>query len=308
MGYIFDALQRAGDADEPPRRPDQRETPATRDVLHTAGTLDTGRPPSEEATSFHIGDAAFDPDHVPSTAIDPKKVDERLVAITKPANVMSEEYRAIRTSILARWEQRRNLVHLITSATPQEGKTITSLNLGLIFAELRNRRTLVIEADLRLPQFSKLLNTESPKGLISVLKGEAPLSESIERLEDHNLHVLAAGGRAGKEAVQLLAGARMADLLKQLRRQYDHIVIDTPPVVDLADAGILGGQSDDVFLIVRLNRTIRPLVEQAIRTLQSYNAPVAGMIATDQQRHNRKYYYYRYGYRYHYRYAYSEAA
>ena len=81
------------------------------------------------------------------------------------------------------------------------------------------------------------------------------------------------------------------------------MVIDTPPVIELADAGILGAMSDDVLLIVRMNRTPRPLVEQAVRILDSYNAPVAGMIGTDHQRVGRRYYYrYGYGNRYHYRY------
>ena len=76
-------------------------------------------------------------------------------------------------------------------------------------------------------------------------------------------------------------------------------------VVELADAGIIGAMSDDVQLIVRMGRTPRPLVEQAIRTLSSYNAPVAGLIATDQTRHRGRYYY-KYGYRYRYRYHYTE--
>ena len=233
--------------------------------------------------------------------------DNRVVALNKPSSVMSEEYRSIRTSVLARWENKRHLVHTITSATPQEGKTITSLNLGFSLAELHNRKTIVIEADLRLPQFGKLLNLHPGPGVVSLLEGEAGFDEVLQEVGDNNLHVIPAGTRSSTNAVQLISSNRMARFVQFLKKRYDHVIIDTPPVIELADAGILGALSDDVYLIVRMNRTPRALVEQATRTLESYNAPVAGLIATDNPRHRRKYYYYRYGYRYSYRY-YNKAA
>jgi protein-tyrosine kinase len=237
-----------------------------------------------------------------------QELDDRLVALTEPSSQLAEEYRAIRTTLLARWEHRRNLVHTITSATPQEGKTITSLNLGLIMAELRNRKTIVIEADLRLPTFNKLLHLGESKGLIAYLRGEASLGQIIQKLENNPLHVITAGSRASNDAVQLLSNQRMASLLKVLRSKYDHVIIDTPPVIELADAGILGGLSDEVMLIARISRTPKPLIEQALRALRNYNAPVAGVIATDQERGKNRYHYYRYGYRYRYRYYAKRAA
>ena len=107
------------------------------------------------------------------------------------------------------------------------------------------------------------------------------------------------------QAVQLLSSEAMASLLSRLRQNYDHVFIDTPPVIELADAGVLGTISDEVLLIARMNRTPRALVEQAIRTLNSYNASVGGIIATDQQRSKRRYYYYKYGYKYGYGYHYN---
>jgi len=232
------------------------------------------------------------------TQLDLDAMDDRLVALTHPASVMAEEYRSIRTSILARWEQRRNLVHLITSASPQEGKTITSLNLGLIFAELHNRKILVIEADLRLPQFARLLALPDSPGLVGLLEGQADLSDVIHAVGDNGLHVIPCGPRANDRAVQLLSSNTMVTILSSLRQRYDHVIIDTPPVADLADAGILAGMSDDVLLIARMNHTPKTLIEQAVRTLASYNAPVSGMLATDHPRSRGRYYYRKYGYRY----------
>lgn len=237
-----------------------------------------------------------------------QQLDDRLVSLTEPSSQLAEEYRGIRTSLLARWEHRRHLIHTITSATPQEGKTITSLNLGLSLAELRNRKTIVIEADLRLPTFNKLLHLGDSKGMIGYLRGKAEFGEVVQKLEGTALHVITAGSRASNDAVQLLSNNRMAKLLEVLRTKYDHVIIDTPPVIELADAGILGGLSDEVMLIARISRTPKPLIEQALRALRSYNAPIAGVIATDQDRGRNRYHYYRYGYKYRYRYYAKRAA
>lgn len=231
------------------------------------------------------------------------KVDDRLVAMTRPASAMSEEYRSLRTSILARHDNERHLVHTITSATPQEGKTITCVNLGMSFAELRNRKTIIIECDLRLPTFGKLLNCDSKRpGLIDYLRGNTTVSEIIQQVEGSALHIITAGGMVSDEAVQLLSSQRMSNLIQGLRGKYDHVFIDTPPVLQLADAGILGSQGEEVLVVARMRRTPRPLVEQAINTLTSYNAQVSGIIATDNPRTRGRGYGYKYGYRYSYGY------
>ncbi|MFP4144083.1 MAG: CpsD/CapB family tyrosine-protein kinase [Phycisphaeraceae bacterium] len=229
------------------------------------------------------------------------EVDDRIVMLCDPGCLAAEEYRAIRTTLLARASQSRHLVHTLTSATPQEGKTITSLNLGFSLAELRNRRTLVIEADLRLPTFDALLQFDEGPGLVQVLRKEAHLRDAVRQVGPSGLSVLAAGGRAGDQAVQLLSGQRMARLVRALRKRFDHVIIDTPPVLELADAGILGAISDEVLLAVRMNRTPRPLVEQAVRTLHAYQVELGGVIATDHEPLGHRYDY-RYGYRYRYRY------
>jgi len=234
------------------------------------------------------------------------KIDDRLVSLTSPASSVAEEYRSIRTSILARHDNQRNLVHTITSATPQEGKTITCVNLGLSFAELRNRKTIIIECDLRLPTFAKLLPCDPTKpGLIDYLRGEAPLKDVIQQVEGSQLYIIPAGGRVSDEAVQLLSGQRMSQLIQGLRAKFDHLLIDTPPVLQLADAGILGSQSEEVLLVARMRRTPRTLVEQAVSTLTSYNAVVNGFIATDNPRNRGRGYGYKYGYRYGYGYGYG---
>lgn len=319
MGYVFDALGRAGDPQ--PDGPGDEPTPAGRSLSEAAleaalqkraaaaDDADADAEPwGDEPPAIADAQPELEPesDTVPfpsgaSAPIgDPNDFDERLVSIVDPASQMAEEYRGIRTSLLARWEQKRHLVHTITSATPQEGKTITSLNLGLSFAELRNRSVLAVEADLRLPTFAKLLKLDEGKGMVHLLRNEASLEQVIQTVPGTRLKVIPAGERCASEAVQLLSSPRATEVLQALRAKFDHVIIDTPPVTELADAGILGAQSDEVLMIVRMNHTPRPLVEQAIRTLKGYGATIAGVIATDQQRSRHKHYYYRYGYQYRY--------
>ena len=330
MGHLSDAMDRAKRGEAPAVRPagnTQTPTPGavapvgdspapvltepstwvavSGDPVKADSAIDAGAsPPKPATTSFSMAGSGGANEGLPVPTViqkDLTRVDGRLVGLLDPTSVMAEEYRSIRTSILARWQNRRHLIHTITSATPQEGKTITSLNLGLIFAELRNRRVIVVEADLRLPQFANLLGLEPSKGLTDVLEEKATLAESIQRVGDSALDVLPAGHCANDQAVQLLSGNNSANLIPRLRRMYDHVIIDTPPVVELADAGILGALSDEVLLIVRMDRTPKPLFQQAVRVLQNYNAPVGGIIATD--RHElRGSYYHKYGYRYRYRY------
>jgi len=348
MGYVFDAMNRPDDEDRPEKdgqtpssKPPVDPVSETDDANESASPAPEDTQPvveqtdqSEEAPVYNFEDArkvmAPAPVTIPSheameDQIEPQEdhtiapplritsdwaasLDDRLIALTEPSSQLAEEYRGIRTTLLARWEHKRNLVHTITSATPQEGKTITSLNLGLIMAELRNRKTIVIEADLRLPTFNKLLHLGESKGMIGYLRGEVELNDVIQEIEGSALHIITAGSRASNDAVQLLSNQRMINLLKVLRSRYDHVIIDTPPVIELADAGILGGLSDEVMLIARISRTPKPLIEQALRALRSYNAPVAGVIATDQERGKNRYHYYRYGYRYRYRYYAKRAA
>ncbi|MEO0587590.1 MAG: polysaccharide biosynthesis tyrosine autokinase, partial [Planctomycetota bacterium] len=299
-------------ADDPTELADEPVAPADRPAFLSSTDDAEPKPAAKAQTTLKLkADTADDAPQGPTArtlSLDPdsKSIDERLVAISHPGSIMAEQYRSIRTALLAKWENRRKLIHTITSATPQEGKTITSLNLGLTFAELRNRRTIVLECDLRLPTFAKLLDVPPRNGITDFLRGKAEFDEITHAVGDTGLTLCCAGSRADTDAVQLLHSQKMGNLLQRLRDEYDHIIIDTPPVVELADAGILGAQSDEVLLVSRMNRTPRTMIEQAISTLQSYHAPVSGMIATDQQRTRRRHYQYRYGYRYRYGYTYGQ--
>lgn len=207
-------------------------------------------------------------------------------------SIITEQYRAIRTQILARGRNRKLHVHCVTSSAPQEGKSVTCFNLGVAFAELRNQKTVIIEGDLRRPSFGKLLNRRATPGLIQLLRGEVDdLDEALHPTIYDNLQFIPAGDRDFTNSTELLSSPRMAQILDRLKDRYDHIFIDTPPVITVTDACILGALADETFLVVRLGKTPAEVVDRSKRLLRASNCEVTGVILTHMQYHIPQYLY-----------------
>lgn len=207
-------------------------------------------------------------------------------------SVITEQYRAIRTQILARARNRRLQTHVVTSATPEEGKSVTTINLGMAFSELRNQKTLLIEGDLRKPSFGRLFNRTSTPGLLQLLRGEVDeLDKVIHPTVYDNLFYIPAGDRDQTGSTELLSSPRMAQVLDRLKDRFEHIFIDTPPVVTVTDAAILGALCDETLLVVRLHRTPSEVVDRAKRLLKAANCDLAGVILTHAQQLSNQYAY-----------------
>ena len=211
-------------------------------------------------------------------------------------SVVTEQYRAIRTQILAR--ARRMQTHVITSSAPEEGKSVTVINLGIAFSELRNQKTLLLEGDLRRPVFETLFNRSCPTGLLQLLRGEiTDVDQAIQHTVYDNLDFLPAGGHEPMHSSELLSGPRMDQVLDRLRDRYDHIFIDSPPVVTVTDACIIGSKCDSTILVIRMHHTPAEIVDRAKRLLRANQCDVAGIILTHLRREPSRYLYrYSYGY------------
>ena len=281
MGLLATALKMAASADSPSDRPDTGVPAALTGSGPTeAGGADPLAPNLGLANAQDPSDRPLAPES-PAATIPAAGIDERLEVMHQSSGPVAEQFRAIRTSILARWRNQRHIVHAFTSAQGQEGKTLTVLNLGLSFAELSDRRTLVLEADFRRPRFASFLGLPAGPGLVDLLGQSATLAQTVVTLADTRLDVIPAGRIASHKALRVLSSPAAAALLGELRRRYDHVLIDTPAVLPCADAGVLGAASDEVILVARLDQTPEATVRQAIATLAGYNAPVAGLIVTD---------------------------
>ncbi len=174
-----------------------------------------------------------------------------LVTQSRPQSQMAESYRALRTSLLLSNLGSPPKVIMVTSALPQEGKSTTSINTAVVLAQ-KGVRVLLIDADLRRPSIHKTLGMGPHSGLSNVLTGSTTVERAISRTAVlPNLFVLAAGTPPPNPA-ELLASSNMKDLLVQLREQYDHIVIDTPPSLSpVTDAVVLSlSRADAVVLVI----------------------------------------------------------
>lgn len=216
----------------------------------------------------------------------------RAIVASDPASAAAEQYRVLRTNILKLAENSALKVVLIASPGPGDGKTLTALNLALTFGQKPDTRVLLIEADMRKPGLSALLDLEQRMGLSNYLGGEG----EFEGL----LHCIAPGvlllpsGPVAATPADLLHSPRMETLFVKARQQFDWVVMDGPPIHMLADHDLLAAHSDGVVLIVRPLHTSRELLRLAMQSLQDKN--VLGVVINATQVRHRYGSYYGYGY------------
>jgi len=214
-----------------------------------------------------------------------------LVTQVRPQSQMAESYRALRTSLLLSHLGAPPKVIMVTSALPQEGKTTTSINCSVVLAQ-KGVRVLLVDADLRRPSIHKTLGMGPRSGLSNVLTGSSKLEQVITRPPLlPNLHVLPAGTPPPNPA-ELLASTNMRDMLDQLREQYDHIVVDTPPSLSVTDAVVLSQRADAVVLVIRSGQTTKQALRRARDVLARVNAKVVGVLLNAVDLSSPDYYYY----------------
>ena len=210
---------------------------------------------------------------------DPQRYSIRLRVHHDRGGPITEEYRALRTSLLARSRDDR-FSHIVTSANPGEGKTVTSLNLGLIMTERADRTTLVVDCDLRRRTMAGLLGADSGPGFTDLLRGAAALDDVIQPTAHANLWFLPSGKVTPGEVGELLGCPALNKIIAALQRRYDFTIFDTPPLGVASDAGVIGRAVRSAVLVVHMNQTHKESVERAIRLLRAGNVDVCGVVLT----------------------------
>ena len=214
-----------------------------------------------------------------------------LITQVRPQSQMAESYRALRTSLLLSNLGAPPKVIMVTSALPQEGKTTTSINTAVVLSQ-KGVRVLLIDADLRRPSIHKTLGMGPRSGLSNVLTGSATLEQAIAVSPIlPNLFVLPAGAPPPNPA-ELLASTNMRDVLNQLREQFDHIVVDTPPTLSVTDAVVLSPRADAIVLVIRSGQTTKHALRRSRDILMQVNARVAGVLLNAVDLTSPDYYYY----------------
>src|ERR1700690_415032 len=214
-----------------------------------------------------------------------------MVTQVRPQSQMAESYRALRPSLLLSNLGAPPKVVMVTSARPQEGKTTTSINTAIVLAQ-KGVRVLLVDADLRRPSVHKTLGMGPRSGLSNVLTGTATLQQTVTTSPVlPNLFILPAGSPPPNPA-ELLASSNMRALLIELREQYDHIVIDTPPTLSVTDAVVLSPRADATILVIRSGQTTKQALRRSRDILMQVNAHVAGVLLNAVDLTSPDYYYY----------------
>jgi polysaccharide biosynthesis transport protein len=190
-----------------------------------------------------------------------------------------EAIRTLRNSILLTDFDRRIRSILVTSATPGEGKSTTAAHLAIAHAE-NGQRTLIIDGDLRKPSVAKRFGIPAPKGLSTVLLGEASWRDVIVKLDAHpNLHILPAGPPSRRASD--LIGRGLEELLEEAGREYDLVILDGPPLPGFAEPLQMATAVDGVIVVTRAGQTSRKAVGGVLSTLHRLRANVLGLVLNE---------------------------
>lgn len=202
--------------------------------------------------------------------------DTPLLTSLPPQHPRAESVRILRTNLQFVDVDRDRSVITITSAVEAEGKTSTACNLAIALAQ-SGLRVALVEGDLRRPQLAEQFGLESMVGLTTVLVGRVSLEEAVQETEVPGLDVLTSGARPPNPAEIVQTGA-MEQLITGLRRAYDIVLIDAPPLLPVTDATILALLSDGALLVVRHGRTGHAQVRAAVDRLQTVGATLFGTV------------------------------
>ncbi|MXO47505.1 polysaccharide biosynthesis tyrosine autokinase [Erythrobacter vulgaris] len=190
---------------------------------------------------------------------------------------------------------------MLGSTRPAEGKSLSSVALADILSD-RGKRVLLLDADMRHSGLSKYLEVSGGKGLSNILRGEEQWQPMVQTGAPYAFQVISSG-RQPPNAAELLAGDRFAQFLQSLGEQYDHIIVDAPPVLGLADAPLIASAVDGVVMVIEANKGKMRMIAQSLDRLERGGGKVFGAVVTKLDQRNQSY---GYGYGYGYGYSYGE--
>jgi polysaccharide biosynthesis transport protein len=207
---------------------------------------------------------------------DGSPVDADLIVHQAPLSGPAEAARSIRTNLRFMAPDEPFRVLLVTSASPSEGKTTVACNLAIAMAQ-SGQSVLLLDADLRKPRVHRIFGKSSDAGLTAVLLDRSALTDELLATDIPSLSVLPAGPIPPNPA-ELLQSENFAELLSELKRTYDQIVIDSPPIGPVTDAAVLTTLVDGTVIVVRAFKTPREVVAEAKRTLENVGGRIVGAV------------------------------
>ena len=216
-----------------------------------------------------------------------------------PKFSIAEDYRTVRTSILLSHAESPPKTIAFSSALPQEGKTATVTNMAVSFAQLEEK-VLVVDADLRKPRMHRIFKVRNVGGLSGYLTGKVSLEEAIKETAIKNIWLLPSGPHPPNPA-ELLNSRKMKEMMEEVKKRFDVVLVDTPPVLAVIDPVITSSLSDSAVFIIQAGKTTQKPFVRAVEELRRAKSVIMGVIFNESKPRREGYYssHYRY-YRYHY--------
>lgn len=233
------------------------------------------------------------------------KNDQKKILCSDSPFVVKEAYSSIRTNLLFTQQGEDCPIFVVTSPSANNGKSINSINLAISFAQM-GKKTLLIDADMRNPTVHRLFSMPVKNGLSEILAGLTD-SISVSKTDIENLSVLTAG-KIPPNPSELLSSERMDKLLDFVKKYYDCVFIDTPPVNLVSDPTAFASKVTGYIIVIKSGMTDKQNAKRAVSSLTNVGATIVGFILNDAiETSELKYYSYgkRRGYRYKYRYSYN---
>lgn len=213
-----------------------------------------------------------------------------LITKLNPRSPISEQYRTVRTNLQFASVDDELKTMLVTSPGPGAGKSITTANLAVVYAQ-QGKKVLLIDADMRKPTVHYTFRLDNLSGLSNILVGESTLAESTSKTDVDNLDIIACGPIPPNPS-ELLGSKKMQALLEEASQNYDVVIFDTPPVLAVTDAQILANIVDGSLLVVRSNNTENEDALKAKEALEPAKAKLLGAILNDREKKASNYHYY----------------
>lgn len=215
-----------------------------------------------------------------------------LIAKWQPSSIAAEQYRIAAARLTLVRSKERSTILAVTSAIKGEGKTTTVVNLGYTLARDLGKRTVLVDCDFRCPMLHRYAESAPERGLADCLSGEISLEESLSGFGEVPCSIMSVGN-CENPSNYLLKTERLASIFSQLRKRFDYILLNTPPILALADMNILAGHADVLLLVVRANMTTRQIVTRAVGSLGA-DKPIYTMLNGVREQSFPYYYYYTY--------------
>jgi capsular exopolysaccharide synthesis family protein len=293
MSYIFEALQRAEAERSGGTLP--KNADSVTDLLQKVEleidqkqSLSELPPAPARETSREAGT------FVPAKVLVPALAsDARLVCLTDQGGLAAEKFRVLGLKLRNERERRKLKRIVITSSIPEEGKSLIAANLALNQSRSKILHTVLIDGDLRRPELGRRFGfNRNLAGLSEVLRGERQLSEVVYKLEGSGLWFIPAG-TTPENPIEVMQAGRLQQLLEQLETFFDWVIIDTPPVLPLADTPLWMKLADGVLLVTREGVCDKRQLERTVEVID--RSTMLGVVVNSCESNEQKYYYSRYG-------------